>query len=369
MSLPTIEKSWQFAPNNVQGTIGTGVDDSVSQTLLDIKNVLTNSGSMFTWTDANGSVISPVNTWTVGYSSNSVTAGTINDGVDRWLTHTSVVSCTAGSNSGTARSWIVLKNSALDPGGNFQLLIHYGSTTTSGTQILFEIFVSRAAGFTGGSATARPTATDEVYMYCIVGQQGTYNGTQYSYTHTGYVMHCMISTDGKAHRVIISRGAFISFLLGFENSTQISGSWSPAEIVIHAGDMATNMDGPTTRGYDYARTVSFNGSGYGGGLVTTSGVAGLIGTGSFPIAMSGRGMNSDLLVKQIGINSFNGDYIIEPIGVTGPISSSLPGRHGNFTDLWWCNAPPGSTFLVSGSRKFAQFGYMMFPWNGSTAVP
>ncbi len=97
--------------------------------------------------------------WAMYYSCNSVTAGTAADAVDRLrsggagvCTDADFVYATAGS----AHSWFVLYNATL----GLYLLVSYEGADNKNVRIVFS-----PNAFTGGSTTARPTATNEASGY------------------------------------------------------------------------------------------------------------------------------------------------------------------------------------------------------------
>ena len=125
--------------------------------------------------------------WTMRYSCNSVTAGAAGDGVDRITTNANLVWASAGS----AHSWIVLRQTGIAT--NFELLLSCENAHASGTTLM--IVVSPAAGFTGGTTTARPTATDEVVL----------NAAAVAWAAsavTALRWHLQQSTDGQCTRII-----------------------------------------------------------------------------------------------------------------------------------------------------------------------
>jgi hypothetical protein len=355
MSLPTVEKTWQFTVNNAFGALGSSYDTN-RHMAWDIKNLLINSGSIYTWTNAAGGTITPANTWTVYYSyAQNGTIGTPGDGVDRWTTYQQVAGFQTGFGNG---SWIVLRNTAIDASGNFQLMIEIDNSTHNANLDAqnWKVVISRAAGFTGGDANNLPSATDQIALAnSTAGNNGIVVGVDATH-NVGYALHGMISTDGKVHRIIVSRGNNVSLLLEFEKSGDLAGQWTTAELAIIAARSDGN-DGPSTTGYGLINAGA-----------NSSGVWGLVNNGSFFASLSGRGYNGGLYATTLGINAFTNDYIIEPVGIMAARSTAWPGRHGVVTDLWWSNAPAGSTFPPGGTRQFAQFGTIMVPWNGTVPV-
>lgn len=145
MALPILVNGWEFDPN-----VAVAAQGSVLATHRRLLRTIVNrilglsSGSLFA----------------CAYSCNSVTAGTPGDGVNRWVSDTNLVSANAGS----AHSWIVIRSTQ-----GWQLLIslEQGSATLGG----LSMWCSYAAGFTGGSTTTRPTATDE-FQFVTTGSWG-----------------------------------------------------------------------------------------------------------------------------------------------------------------------------------------------------
>src|SRR5215216_3611359 len=131
-SLPALSKTWQFSLNTIVTAQGTA-DNNLRAYLRQVKNAMKAFGS------------SP---WTVVGSSNGV-AFSVNDGVDRWTANADMPDS----------SWLILKQTGI--AANWQLLFH--RVSTFGCQY----FISPSAGFTGGGALTRPTATDLVTIPTI----------------------------------------------------------------------------------------------------------------------------------------------------------------------------------------------------------
>jgi hypothetical protein len=119
--------------------------------------------------------------WTVYYSCDGVTAGTANDGVDRWG---SAFNATKIVNATGAHSWFVLK--APETLGSLYLTVDCNNASASTFTILF----SKAAP-TGGTTSARPTATD-------------------AWEHTAIVFsNLSVATTPRTHLSLSSRGDFV----------------------------------------------------------------------------------------------------------------------------------------------------------------
>lgn len=168
MPAPTIEKTWSGSQINQNvAASATHIRDA----LLAIVNSLIAQG------------------WTVAGSCNSAAAGM--DAVNRWAASTNLVWATGGG----ARSWIVLANSAL--GANAQIAIELDpGGSGSSAYYTAKIWMS-TAGFTGGSTTARPTATDEQQINTLTTTHWT---SPYS-TASNLRWHVWVSSDKKCTRI------------------------------------------------------------------------------------------------------------------------------------------------------------------------
>lgn len=100
--------------------------------------------------------------WSMYYSCDGTTAGTANDGVNRIMTANAYDQAKwVRAPAASAHSWYVLKSGssicAALASTPFYLIVDYGTAADN----TFNLYLSKAAP-TGGTTTARPTATDEV---------------------------------------------------------------------------------------------------------------------------------------------------------------------------------------------------------------
>jgi hypothetical protein len=179
------EKIWQYCLNNHLADYSSVAALSKSNVLA-LKNGLMGNGVSFL-NQSGAAIGSPQGLWTMYASCDSVTAGTMNDGVDRiGADATKLVRNTAGN----AHSWFVLKSPLMStptfqPGANFYLI---GDVAAAGDQLMINYYWSKSAP-TGGSTTARPTATDEMGF----SNTGTYQNDN---TATNTWWHLMLTTEG-----------------------------------------------------------------------------------------------------------------------------------------------------------------------------
>lgn len=322
MALPSLAKTWQYSVNN---TVAVGANALATNraVLRAIKNALLAFGTL---------------PWTVRYSCDSTTAGIAGDAVDRWTADTNLV----WANAGTAHSWIVLQQTGIT--STFQVCLDLTSASASG--LVLTIVLSPSAGFTGGTTTARPTATDEVIVQSNAGWGGQSANTQTVY-------HVMHSTDGQCNRVAICVG----------NTT--SGFW----ILDKPANPVTGWSNPSLGGCGGASSASEQGT-----YANFSKAAGSKGRGSATMNLyfSVEGYGTAFEAVGVGIavaNDLSSEFAFFPIGLTSDTASNR-GRHGSVFDLWFgpTNLSTGDTFPNDTSRTFAVFSDLVVPWNGTAVV-
>jgi hypothetical protein len=128
-------------------------------------------------------------------SCNGTVAGTTGDGVDLIASISDLVQ----NNAGSSHAWFVVRSTGL--ASNFQVLVSCESAD-SDSKIL-TVYFSVNAGFTGGTTTARPTATDEVPLLLAA------NWLTGSATDTSSNLYWNLQTD--------STGAIFRFFVFYAN--------------------------------------------------------------------------------------------------------------------------------------------------------
>jgi hypothetical protein len=329
MPLPTVEKTWQFDVNR-QFAMGSVAFDTARPMLRHIKD------QMKVWG------------WTVKGSCNSVTTGM--DGTDRWATDANLV---WASTDGGAKSWIVL----VHPDGGFEILICLRNSTTGAHNLFLR---SSVAGFTGGSTTAIPTATDHM-------PHGTTSLTspQYVLPATGIgafagVLHMMQSTDNNSLRIV-----------GFNGGISQSGI-----IIERLGDAVPGF--PTRPLVACGQSIAGNvGWWVFSQLYSSTAQLACMTAGGTPFYVhltceGGTTTTNGQLPNAISVpNEFSGEHAIYPVGAASATAGAR-GRHGRMVDLWWNSGSSllveGSTHPDDGSRQLVCIGSMVFPWNGTVPV-
>lgn len=326
MALPTLELTWQY---NVNLTCSAGVNGpyTYKQIWYNIKDAMTTFAS---------------NPWTVVSSSD----GSVADTNDNW---TSTGSLNWG-NGGT-RSWIVLKQTGVS--SNFQVCFEldatgYGGESTGRSRVV----ISNADGFTGGSTSARPTATDEFVIWDVT-------SGAFPFSDAGpfqAVVHVQQSTDGSATRAFVMYNGECQGWLMFQKATDTPAAWSPANVFVAQSSNNSNASVQLHGNYNQAANI--------GARITGTNLA---------LYLTGEGYGDGTVGESAVKNELDNNWPMLPMGLFHATTVGKRGRHGRLKDIWWgaTSAPPafaGATYPEDGSKQFIQFGHMIFPWNGSTPI-
>lgn len=320
MGLPTKVKTWQLSKNNTIAA-GASVLATCQSFMRTLKNQLIGFGSA---------------PWTVVGSCNSVAAGL--DGVDRWASDSNLVW------SGTTRSWIVLKQTGI--ASNFQMCIDLNS----GNAYQISVICSLSAGFTGGSTSARPTATDE-YVAMSVAQFMRSTAVQQQ-------LNVWQSTDGACMRVVgMSSGGVTSSFLHVEKPINVVSGWTNPNIAYGNGADASGSGPSSLNNFFGALNAIGRGS------------------GNFNIAYAGEANTSGVLLARMAnvgdvVNSFDGGFPFFPVSIYSNVLNNR-GRHATLADLYWLNnnVAIGDVFNSAAQMDWAALGVFIFPWDGSTVGP
>lgn len=332
MTVPALAKTWQFDLNQVIRWIDF---NTVNQNLLfAIKESLKGF---------------PLMPWVVKGSSNSVAAGM--DNVDRWLSRTNLVSAAAGS----AHSWIVLEQAGLNAG--FQVCIDM-RFNGGGT-----VAVSPSAGFTGGTTTNRPTATDE-YTCTLVNAADASWGVTNLGAILNHNLHVMQSTDGQCTRIFVTVGNVDNAGTSFGNPpiTTLFASFDKLRnpVTGFTIPVVSSWAGTTSAAevMDYAA------------LFSTS-----VNAENFRSRHSGTNMRVNLSWDHTwnifnflawGPNTFTSEAAMMSLGAYVPNTATRRGRHGEFFDMWVAPRFPLPSFVFPDAvtPAFVKVGSLVLPWDG-----
>lgn len=326
MALPTIEKTWQQDPNKI-----VAASTSLAEKRALLRGI---KDALLVGCKAGGGGLVP---WTAVYSCDSVAAGAAGDAVDRWDADADLVWATAGS----AHSWFVLKQTGI--AANFQLLISCEGAATGGH--LLTVAYSYNAGFTGGTTTARPTATDEI----VVLNNGNWVNGNFTAAMRWTAQQ---SSDGQCTRIWIGAGGLVVGMWLLDKPKAPRATWTNPAICLVAGTgSASNY--PT-----YANLGDFK-------------VAARINTINALMAMTGEGGGSGTVQylgqSQVAVDDLDLEWPMCPIGLYSATIGSK-GRHAQVFDLWWGATTPavGDSYPTGGTKLYAQVRDLIVPSGGVT---
>ena len=332
MANPSVQKTWQFNLNNyvpADNTLGgRNAFYSRRSLLLGIKNAMKGFGTQ---------------PWTVVSSSDSTTTSASDLWVDpddlEWR----------DDDTSNIFSWIVLRQTGIST--TFELLITCEEDSVSNDGARIGAWVAQA-GFTGGSTTARPTATDErqIRDSTSSGLWGSgADGVSYEYRY-----HVMQSNDGQSTRILIFIDGVNTGLWFFEKPVNTNTNWTnPYVASIQGSNNNTTEQATYSQYYDSASALSrFGGVDLG-------------------FYLSGEGFGSAAVGEQLTTpNQLDGEFLASEIGLCS-LSSTFVGRAGEIADLWWgfTSEQSGRYFPSDASSKaFVQVRDMIFPWDGTTLI-
>lgn len=326
--LPVLTKNWQLDVNNVAGTNSTSLADHRA-TLFAIKS------SLISFID---------NPWTVHSSSNAITA----DASDNWTAASDLVWDTGN------HSWIVL----IKPTTGSQALFNLNETDSRN----MEIYWSLGGLFTGGTISARPTATDEI----TIQTGGFWSGGLQAANTWVHVWH---EDTGARTRVLVSNDISdpLLFWILDEIANTFSDNWSDPEIFcIFEGPQAVSNEvmgdvpvvSTAAKAVDNSTELDVSLTGFGYETVSP----GFGGTNWITEQEAGQVANE--LGNNIG-------FPICPILAT---VSTIGGRgvHGIVSDVFFGadalsvgTTYPNNTF----AKQFAQAGRVVLPWTNDDTIP
>ena len=318
MTLPTKEKTWLFDVNNVGGSSAGTLADTQG-TLYAIKVAMVALG------------------WTVVSSSDSTAPGT---GLgDNWAASGNLI----WGNAGVAHSWIVLEQSGIN--ANFQVCFDCGSAAT----YLLNVGVSPVSGYNNdGTNTNRPTAPDEYLLRSVALSLlwGVPNGASAS------KVHVMCSDDGECTRILICNGGGIWGFYAFDKPKTPSPGWSDPWIACGFGHSGAGGDMTTYAALN--DNPNFKGDPASGGRLVNM----YLTSEAYLSQAGGKGLTV--------ADDQSGEWPMFSAGLLCLVAGNR-GRKGAIFDLWWGSTTiaNGDTYPAAGTNLYAQFGDLIFPWDGS----
>jgi hypothetical protein len=308
MTLPIATRLWDIEPNLTVAQQGSSGATNKLMT-RQIKNALIAHGGA-----------------TTDYSCDAVVAGVKGDGVDRWDADADIV----GNAGAVAHSWYVL---TLHGGALGQLLIDKDSNSDGGGGAPGSVYHSMA-GFTGGTTTARPTATDEREITSGGNMWTTSNG---SFTYHVWRVDAVGSESVRFAAIHSTVSAGPDVLFCVEQARDAPAGWTPDIIAEWRGGGAGSAGdrGNWTAAGWQARIAGTNRT--------------LVAVGDTPPA------GTDL----------DGDQLLAPTG----LNNVTVGRLGFVED--WFFVDDGFTNLrtlsdENGVRGWIALDEVVWPWDGVT---
>lgn len=347
MTLPAFSKTWQF---NVNNSVPAQADthDHCAAFLIELQDALTGFAT---------------NPWVVDYSCDGSTAGTPGDGVDRIDSDLANWIFTTGASS--SRSWLVLRN----PVTGMELMLSGQGGTNNGDRI--RIYVSWAAGFTGGATNSNPSATDEEQIYTGDDNYGIGNLAR------DFVYHFMHSADGELTYIAASYNNICPLFVYLGVPENPTDGWTNPLVAGWLGDDGTVPDAFATSLFMAVQDeIGFTG-GVGrrranltGGTIPihTSFAGTVVGDGSNTPRVYGEDQGSSAYVP--GANQISGEYDLARVGLFSFRQTGTNGFHGRMPDLYFSQdtLSDGDTFPGDGTKTRVSLGGYVLPWNGSTPV-
>jgi hypothetical protein len=355
MAAPALQKTWQFSVNQDLNTLGSYTTDR-QRLLRTIKNSLI------------GFALSP---WTVRGSSNGTTAGM--DAVDRWVNNTDLNWNSASS----AHSWIVLRQAGL--GTNIDLLISCNTKDQGNNPRYLTVLIAvDGVGFTGGTTTADPTATETISTLL---QPSFTSPVQ---TGLGYWMrgdnastfdcalHCLQSSDGQCTRVgVFVGGSPVMWLILDKLRNPVTGltlpifaSWIGDYILagVRVNDVPMWLDYMATATPVYTETPAWR-----AGVMHHSTADFNVNFTVERIGTAAQPTEGAVCERPCKINILDSDKrVLIGMGVYSKASGKV-GRHGAVYDLWFgdSSAPSGRGYPSDSAPDFVHWRHVVMPWNGT----
>lgn len=338
MPAPALDKTYDFDVQNTHTATASALLDHQT-VLLALKDSLKATGTV---------------PWVVKGSHDGAGVLGNNDDVDRWAATSDVVFASSGN-----RSWIVVQQSAINT--NTQVCFFCNSTQSDGRGL--EVVFSPVAGFfaanggTDGTATARPTATDEVVLLDSSYGNGVWLDDQT--TAQDYYWHVMTSTDGEVTFWAVCRNNQLSNFFMCMKPKNPHADWSDPAVACFRG---ADGGGGSTNPSGYA-TLNDNEA------VKTN----ISGVGAVDIRCTTEMAVSSMLGQQTTQTNINGEWPLAAIGMRG-VTTGARGHLGILYDMRFTSTarPDGSTYPGAGDAvpesTWAGFGNVALPWNTDTPV-
>lgn len=327
MTLPAYDKTWDFGPGNNAvnidlNTSGVALTDYRTLVLRIVTELLARTAAWTCWGSCDGSG---------GGSSFS------NAGVNKWDGITKLVWANAGSN----HSWIVLTQSGISTKAAICIDLN-----VSGAPYQWSLIFSPSAGFgttnggADGTATARPTASDEIVL---VSAATIYQGS--ANTTFDCALNVVSSTDGQCNRIWIWKASTLVAMYVFDKAKNPITGWTTPGVgaaFTTAGPLlyAQVFGAAAIKGMVTGVSCTF----FSLTLATTSGVS--------------------LGASQTSTHPITGDFPLTGLTLYTTTATRGPGAYGSLFDFYFGSTTPadGECYPSVGTRTWIQLNDVVHPW-------
>lgn len=285
--------------------------------------------------------------WTVVSSNNGTTASAADN-------------VTTAAHFGTNNMWVVLRQHS-NVAGSRQLCLFRGTVNTS-----WKLSYSYSAGFTGGTTSAKPTASDEQYLVgsaaaygVIFGTDGTYRFSVSAENTDSLAFYAFwFTTGGSAPVGMIVADLMVAATATGDNDPYIFYSPWGAALPANVGLFSSNTSGLTSEAT----------AGQGCWSWYKKGLSGEAWVGYSALIFSNASAN--VIPTLLGPNPISNKDEAFPMFFARRSALTQPGFKGLGTILKWngANRNTGDTLSIASSNAKDRIvvGHVNLPWNGST---
>lgn len=314
MALPTLARTYQYSQDTI--TVQGSTNATAKLTMLTLKNRLISFAQ------------APL---TVKSSGNGVTASA----ADNWSTVADVISGTSNY------SWFRFGIPEMSTNCELLITCRTGSGASNLVHQGMEVLLSPTAGFTGGTAATRPTATDELSVAAI--------GSWCNATDVQHQLYVQRSTDGYGLRINCFNNSFNSLFVLTDRLESGDPAWTTP--IVGVGQKSASVSQPTL--------TSLNNS----GVMTAKGNT----AATMTLFCSAPYHNGNNLMSRITAPfSYTSSYPMPKIRLVSETALNV-GDMGILDDVWWAptTTASGDTFPNDTTRQFVQLGGIIIPHSGS----
>lgn len=350
MTAPAHVLTWQFQCDQLIAPTST-VLASNQALMFAAKQSFKGAG---VWVDKDNVVVASSGNWTTtGSCDGSGGAGSFgnNDGVDRWVTGANLIWAAAASN----HSWQVVQQTGV--AAQFQVCIDLSNATSTTATIV----VSPTAGFgavnggADGTATARPTATDEKVLV----SNTTWGGP--NTINQGSILHVMKSADGKCTRLFVMRDTVVYGYWQFEQPANPVTGWTNPSASAAVG-LGTANGTPGTS----AIPQTFFGTSFNQWSKTAGG------TSFSSVCLSEGDLGASVTNSLMFLNEADNSYPNIPVALFSTTVNAR-GINGTLCDMYWASnqlangftSPKATGVGDAAARKWIVLGPFFHPWNST----